>query len=224
MQDWAYGLLETASGPQAAKILELQVDESFVRPNACMDVAMATGAKKFLTQRHCVKLMDEHWRGGCIKQDTNMLVLLCYAVLPLFNPYLWRKTQRQKERAAAASANTRTDSVIDALGMVFRVLGDGQHSEQVHDQAMEMFNLEGGKPGEQGSGWVADLFGPKAADGIKAESKAYDMGIGKVAAFSSAPPTYEHPPPATHHLTTCYLLTYLTTYTGGGLFLHRARG
>ena len=46
LQDWAYGLMETANSHQATKILELQVCEDFIRPNACMDVAMATGAEE----------------------------------------------------------------------------------------------------------------------------------------------------------------------------------
>ena len=31
-----------------------------------------------------------------------MLLLLLYAVLPIFNPYLWRRTQTQKEQAASS--------------------------------------------------------------------------------------------------------------------------
>ena len=50
--------------------------------------------------------MDIYWRGGIpgssieISQGDNMLLLLLYAVLPIFNPYLWRRTQTQKEQAA----------------------------------------------------------------------------------------------------------------------------
>lgn len=190
MQDWAYGLMEIANGPQASRILQLQVCESFIRPNACMDVAMATGAKKFLTQRHCVKLMDHSWRGGIpnssivIKQADSMLLLLFYAVFPLFNPYLWRQTQGQKDKVAAASVTTRTDSVIDALGMVFRVLGDGNQSDDVHEKAMQMLNADGPQKATS-SRWVADLFGSNAAEQDKAVDKAKVMG--KIASFYTAP-------------------------------------
>ena len=194
LEDWAYGLLETANTTNANKILQLQVCEAFIRPNACMDVAMATGAKKFLTQRHCVKLMDVYWRGGIpgssieIKQDANMLLLLLYAVLPIFNPYLWKKTKEQKVRAAAAVSKNRSDSIIDALGMVFRVLGDGPGGNKVHEEAMDMLSsakLARGGEQEMSSRWVADLFGPNAADGDLGEDVAKVMG--KVASFYTAP-------------------------------------
>ena len=36
LEDWAYGLLETANTTNANKILQLQVCEAFIRPNATL--------------------------------------------------------------------------------------------------------------------------------------------------------------------------------------------
>jgi len=191
LQDWAYGLMETANSAQATRILELEVCDDYIRPNACMDVAMATGAKKFLTQRHCVKLMDIYWRGGIpgssieISQGHNMLLLLLFAVLPIFNPYLWRRTQGQKEQAAKLEARHRTDSVIDALGMVFRVLGDGPGGDKVHEEAMGILSsAKNARSKDISSRWVADLFGPNAAE---SDNDDGDLVMGKIVSFYSAP-------------------------------------
>jgi hypothetical protein len=115
MQEWAVGLLDLADEDHARQILGLQVCELFIRPNTCMDVAMATGAKMFLTQRHCVKLMSLAWRGGipgssiAINQSFNYPMLLLYVLLPPVNPYLWHMTEEKKEalqRAAVAKPAT----------------------------------------------------------------------------------------------------------------------
>ena len=51
--------------------------------------------------------MNAHFPYLLISQDANMLLLLLYAVLPIFNPYLWKKTKEQKVRAAAAVSKNR---------------------------------------------------------------------------------------------------------------------
>ena len=108
--------------------------------------------------------MDIYWRGGipgsCIEisQGDNMLVVLLYAVLPIFNPYLWRRTQTQKEQAARKEARHRTDSVIDALGMVFRVLGDGPGGDKVHEECMGILSSAGSARSNQiSSRWAAQI-------------------------------------------------------------------
>ena len=190
LQTWAYGLLDIADQAHATKILELEVCESFIRPNTCMDVAMATGAKMFLTQRHCVRLMDCHWRGGIpgssitISPQFNYVALTLYAVLPPLNPYLWKMTEKKREQRKAAKNATRSDSVIDAIGMVFRVLGEGRTTERVHNEARRMHKAES-TMFQIKSLWVTDLFGPSAGQHQQAEEDTHQTT--KIMSFYSAP-------------------------------------
>ena len=190
MQEWAFGALETADEERAYKVLRMQVDNNIMRPNSCLDIARLTGAKMFLTQRHCVSLMSLQWRGGLqgssvtIRKSFNYVELLIYAVFPVFNRYLWRNDgggrccSRGRSRKQSGEAQTATESLIMALGLVYRIVGEERGKVIQRDAIAQMrrpslsslgqsrFSLldeaKGTGPASIQDKWITELFGAKA--------------------------------------------------------------
>tara|TARA_B110001452_G_scaffold21628_1_gene17351 strand:+ start:612 stop:4946 length:4335 start_codon:yes stop_codon:yes gene_type:complete len=187
LQEWALGALETADEERAYKVLRMQIDGNIMRPNSCLDIARLTSAKMFLTQRHCVSLMSLQWRGGqpgssvTIRKSFNYIELLIFAVFPVVNRYLWkhdgggrccsRGRQRQK-----AEAQTATESIIMALGLVYRIVGEERGKVIKRDAMKEMRRTSMQSMGQSRSlleevqdpqavkdKWITELFGAQAS-------------------------------------------------------------
>ena len=123
MQDWAYGALEAAPDEkQAHDVIQRSIrdDRSFT----ALDIALRTGAKKFLYQRHCVSLTDRLWRGDftgseiSLPQDYSFAVLLVQTIFPFANRHLYRDVLKGKKDTKDAYGST---VFYDALGLAFSI-------------------------------------------------------------------------------------------------------
>ena len=123
MQDWAYGALEAAPDEkQAHDVIQRSIrdDRSFT----ALDIALRTGAKKFLYQRHCVSLTDRLWRGDftgseiALPQDYSFAVLLVQTIFPFANRHLYRDVLKGKKDTKDAYGST---VFYDALGLAFSI-------------------------------------------------------------------------------------------------------
>jgi len=122
LQEWALGAIEEAPDEkQAHFVLERSIRED--RLYTVLDIALSTGAKKLLFQRHSISLIERWWRGDFTGADVslppgiNYLVIALEVVFPFANPLLW-----PKEEAVVAPKNAYGSTVFyDALGMAFSI-------------------------------------------------------------------------------------------------------
>jgi len=118
MQEWAYGAMEMAPDESHAHhVLELSISGRYT----ALDIALRTQNKTFLSQRHCLTLMDEWWRGGSgnrvvhLPEGFNWGFLVMEALFPLLNRHLWH-AEDEEEKSAAGPSN-----VYDALAMYMNI-------------------------------------------------------------------------------------------------------
>ena len=135
MQEWAYGALEVAPDERNAHdVLERSIRDD--RHFTALDIALRTGAKKFLFQRHCVSLIDRMWRGDvdgskvALPQDFLWLQLTLYALVPFANKNLFkRQSQGGKGDPLGEKKDMYGSSVFyDALGMAFSISAQEKRS------------------------------------------------------------------------------------------------
>lgn len=118
LQEWAYGAMEMAPDEaHAHHVLELSISGRYT----ALDIAVRTQNKTFLSQRHCLTLMDEWWRGGSsnrvvhLPQGFSVSFLVVEALLPVLNRHLWHTESKEDESAAGPS------NVYDALAMYMNI-------------------------------------------------------------------------------------------------------
>jgi len=122
LQEWALGAIEEAPDEKHAhSVLERSIRED--RLYTVLDIALSTGAKKLLFQRHSISLIERWWRGEftgaevSLPQGINYLSIALECVFPFANTLLW-----PKEEAVEAPKNAYGSTVFyDALGMAFSI-------------------------------------------------------------------------------------------------------
>ena len=122
LQEWALGAIEEAPDEkQAHYVLERSIRED--RLYTVLDIALSTGAKKLLFQRHSISLIERWWRGDftgaevSLPEGINYLSIALECVFPFVNTLLW-----PKEEAVEAPKNAYGSTVFyDALGMAFSI-------------------------------------------------------------------------------------------------------
>ena len=88
-----------------------------------IDIAMHTSAKTFLSQKHCVSLIDRWWCGGSAKSsitldtDFSWLRLAAQVLCPFLNPDIRAGASAQKDES-------HQSNLYDALGQYMRVAAD----------------------------------------------------------------------------------------------------
>ena len=139
MQDWAYGALEAAPDEkQAHDVIQRSIrdDRSFT----ALDIALRTGAKKFLYQRHCVSLTDRLWRGDftgseiSLPQDYSFAVLLVQTIFPFANRHLYRDVLKGKKDTKDAYGST---VFYDALGLAFSISSQERRKATIIKTALQ---------------------------------------------------------------------------------------
>ena len=122
LQSWALGAIEEAPDEtQAHFVLERSIRED--RVYTALDIALSTGAKKLLFQRHSISLIQRWWRGDftgatvALPEGTSYLAIALQVLFPFANPLLW-----PKKEVVAAPKNAYGSTVFyDALGMAFSI-------------------------------------------------------------------------------------------------------
>ena len=123
LQGWALGAMEQApDAKQAHFVLERSIRED--RVYTALDIALSTGAKKLLFQRHSISLIERWWRGDSTGSTVSLPPKFFYPILaleivfPFINPLVWPK----KAGPAAPPKNAYGSTVFyDALGLAFAI-------------------------------------------------------------------------------------------------------
>lgn len=122
LQSWALGAIEEAPDEkQAHFVLERSIRDD--RVYTALDIALSTGAKKLLFQRHSISLIQRWWRGDftgadvALPEGINYVVIALQVLFPFANPLLW-----PTKEVTAAPKNAYGSTVFyDALGMAFSI-------------------------------------------------------------------------------------------------------
>ena len=122
LQSWALGAIEEAPDEtQAHFVLERSIRED--RVYTALDIALSTGAKKLLFQRHSISLIQRWWRGDftgavvALPEGISYLAIALQILLPFANTLLW-----PKKEVVAAPKNAYGSTVFyDALGVAFAI-------------------------------------------------------------------------------------------------------
>jgi len=120
-QEWARGAMECAPDEeQAHAVLELCVCGKWT----AVDIAMHTSAKTFLSQKHCVSLIDRWWCGGSanssvvLDSDFSWLRLTGELFCPLLNEDI------RTNAGAKKGDHSHQSNLYDALGHYMKVAAD----------------------------------------------------------------------------------------------------
>ena len=123
LQEWALGAIEEAPDEkQAHFVLERSIRED--RVYTVLDIALSTGAKKILFQRHSISLIDRWWRGDFTGSEVslpyvNYPLLALETVFPFASPVLWVWPKKQ---TTAAPKDAYGNTVFyDALALAFSI-------------------------------------------------------------------------------------------------------
>lgn len=142
MQEWAIGAMEMAPDEAQAHFVLGQSIRDDTHYTA-LDIAMHTQAKAFLTQRHCVTLMDKWWRGGTpgssvvLPPQYSWLMLAFFAFFPVFNPHLYEQYDEVVRRKHSPAEEKKAEAGRYIQGMFYDALSLAMKiSETERDRAI----------------------------------------------------------------------------------------
>lgn len=171
-QEWARGAMEMADEERAHMVLEATVCEKWT----AIDIAMHTGAKRFLSQRHCASLTDLWWRGGttssCIMLPPNYsrLILLVQVFLPFLHPDI-RQGRRVKHGAA--------DKTFIGKGHVFEAIARFMKTARVElEESKDGLYSAGLARAEHDSGRASPLARRRSSAQLTGSMKGLESVVG----------------------------------------------
>eukprot|EP00966_Prymnesium_polylepis_P267200 6172652-Prymnesium_polylepis.1 len=159
MEQWAIGAIEMASSEdEAHTILSLPV--SGREDIDAIGVALETNAKHFLSQRHCISLVDYWWRGGspgskfALPRMFSWPILILTALCPLHILIPQKREEKQE------GANYTTDMLISILAHFMRTaeLEYGKVAAKLKADSMD-----GSSPDSTSSQWLPEAATHKRA-------------------------------------------------------------
>lgn len=147
LEHWAIGAIDVAREPrQAHRVLEF----GLANDNTCtaLDMAVKAGAKPFLTESHCISLMDAWWRGkGVTKHELPPDFSYAWVAIEVLFPFLtphcrefFRRegieTDRDKETPSARGhedilgGQSRADQDLSIMLRAIRFASAGAEDEK----------------------------------------------------------------------------------------------
>ena len=204
MQAWAIGAMEMAPDEaQAHFVLGQSIrDDKYY---TALDIAMHTQAKAFLTQRHCVTLMDKWWRGGVrgssvvLPPQYSWLALAFFAFFPVFNPHLYEQYDEVVRNRGSAAEEKRGDAGRHVQGMFYDALSlamkisEGERDRAITARAMQDTHAEDGEhsPGQSATkGRATELKRQASRFKIESAKESDEKEVvmrGRVSSFYSVP-------------------------------------